>query len=315
MRCLGLFVITSYLTQLGASRTCGGSEPISISSQDDLDFVADCDTIIGGVEIAPNMTGDLTLVNSNDIPMLIGGRLSIKNTSITSFSAPNLDNGNLHILNFSSLHSVYGDLVVASNLVRQLHFPGMEIISQDVNLTGSFTRITFGPYLQEINGGFTAWSTEDLDYAPLDTLNDDGLIQGSYSCTSWDDLAASWSSLLPTPTADDSSISDTTTYDSTDGDRSSGSGFDQNARIGLGWAFHEDEKEDGKLEQEQRKQSTIHGGPVEVEDTDRYVHEMGADTGVSEMPSGKSAVAAELDSRGGISELPAREGIARSDSG
>jgi hypothetical protein len=165
---LSTFVFTTCFAQLGASLSksiytlsllapktqalirilsaaCGGAEPISISSQDDLDFYSDCDTLIGAIEFSSNLTGDITL----DGVLLIGGRLSIEDTGISSFTAPDLanasdiritNNANLNKLNFTNLHSVYGDLSVSDNeKLEQLHFQGLLVISQDVNLTGAFT--------------------------------------------------------------------------------------------------------------------------------------------------------------------------------
>ncbi|CEL07308.1 hypothetical protein ASPCAL10469 [Aspergillus calidoustus] len=329
---LSTSVFTTCFAQLGASLTCGGAEPISISSQDDLDFYSDCDTLISAIEFSSNLTGDITL----DGVLLIGGRLSIEDTGISSFTAPDLanasdiritNNANLNKLNFTNLHSVYGDLSVSDNeKLEQLHFQGLLVISQDVNLTGAFTDISFGDRLQGIDGDLTASSTKNLDCGPLDTLNDDGIIQGSFSCIANSDSSSS--SPSPTPTSESNPAYPTIQSDNSSSNHNIawiigiGVGFGvplfAALIIGALWLMRRRQRKRAAVASEKGTHRTPESdethsnginsqAPLEVEDTDRYAHEMGVDTGVSELPPNKSALAAELDSRGGISELPAQE--------
>ncbi|KAL3480766.1 hypothetical protein BJX99DRAFT_254102 [Aspergillus californicus] len=332
MLCRALFILTASFTRLGAAQTCGGAEPVSIESQDDADSYSNCDSFIGGIRVISVARGNITLPNVE----LIGGALRVPDTLLSSFSMPDLhnasditisENANLSALDFAGLHAVYGDLSVTDNgELGGLSLPGLQIVSGIVNLTGAFTNISFGSELQQIEGGFTASSTENLDCGALDSLRKSGVFRGAYSCisnrspssASSSASASSSPSSSPTEPESDSSSSD--------------SGLSSGAKIGLGvgvgvgipalagfiigafllgrrqWkssALKEEDKEEGKSDEE--SEESTRQGPFEVADTDRYTHEMGDDTAIIEMPSNKSAVVAELDSRNGVSELPGEE--------
>ncbi|KAL3493742.1 hypothetical protein BJX62DRAFT_235103 [Aspergillus germanicus] len=349
MLLLSIFVSTTCFAQLGASLSkctllfshqelqtlieilfvaCGGAESIVVYSQDDLDFYSDCDTLIGGIGFSSNLTGDITL----DGVMLMGGRLSIEDTRISSFTVPDLanasdiritNNRNLDKLNFPALQFVYGDLNVSDNeLLEQLHFPGLVIISQDVNFTGPFTNITFGDRLLGIDDDLTASSTNDLDCGLLDALSDNGIIQSSYSCIA--NSHSSSSSPSQTLTSRSNPAYPTIPSDDKSSNLNIGRSVGIGVKIGLPclaalivgalWFRRRRQRkraaranEKGKQRASEADDTRSNQAPLEVEDTDRYALEMGIDTGVSELPPDKSALAAELDSRGAVSELPAAE--------
>jgi hypothetical protein len=172
----------------------------------------------------------------------------------------------------------------------------------------------------------TASSTKNLDCGPLDTLNDDGIIQGSFSCIANSDSSSS--SPSPTPTSESDPAYPTIQSDNSSSNHNIariigiGVGFGvplfAALIIGALWLMRRRQRKRAAVASEKGTHRTPESdethsnginsqAPLEVEDTDRYPHEMGVDTGVSELPPDKSALAAELDSRGGITELPAQE--------